>query len=171
MFKNATIIPTGDELNAGIVLDTDSPMLMQALLAINGGAQITRLAPVVDKENLIIDVVKDVAKNGSDLIVMIGGSGGGHRYSNTLGKDYTHSSLEQILENKFAQEMYGKNGHMWCKLVIGKIEDTLVINVPGPFDEAKAAIGAFKTAYTNDESDLEGINKAMMEAVKAKYGF
>lgn len=171
MFKNATIIPTGDELNAGIVLDTDSPMLMQTLLAINGGAQITRLAPVVDKENLIIYAIEDVANNGSDLIVMIGGSGGGHRYSNTLGKDYTHSSLEQILENKFTQEMYGKNGHMWCKLVIGKIADTLVINVPGPFDEAEAAIGAFKKAYTNDGNNLEGINKAMMEAVKAKYGF
>jgi len=171
MFKNATIIPTGDELNAGIVLDTDSPMLMQTLLAVNGGAQITRLAPVVDKENIIMDTIKYIASSGNDLIVMIGGSGGGHRYSQTLGKDYTHSSLEQILDNKFSQEMYGKNGHMWCKLVIGKIGETLVINVPGPFDEAKAAISAFKTAYTADETDLDGINKAMMEAVKAKYGF
>ena len=170
MFKKATIIPTGDELNAGIVLDTDSPMLMQTLLGINGGAQITRLAPVVDKETLIIDTIKDIAIDGSDLIVMIGGSGGGHRYSSTLGKDYTHSSLEQILENQFFQEMYGKNGHMWCKLVIGKIGETLVINVPGPFDEAKAAITAFKSAYTKDENDLKEINRAMMEAVKAKYG-
>jgi len=39
MFKNASIIPAGDELNAGIVLDTDSPMLMQTRLSVNGGAQ------------------------------------------------------------------------------------------------------------------------------------
>lgn len=171
MFKKATIIPTGDELNDGIVLDTDSPMLMQVLLSINGGAEITRLAPVVDKETLIIDTIKNIAGSGSDLIVMIGGSGGGHRYSQSLGKDYTHSSLEQILENKFSQEMYGKNGHMWCKLVIGEVGETLVINVPGPFDEAKAAIDAFKIAYTKNQRDLKEINKAMMEAVKAKYGF
>ena len=169
MFKSVTIIPTGDELNEGIVLDTDSPMLMQTLLSINGGAMITRLAPVIDVQNLIIDTILNSAKT-SDLIVLIGGSGGGHRFSPTLGKDFTHSSLEEVLTNKFSQQMYGKNGHMWCKLVIGNIEDTLVINVPGPFEEAKAAITAFKNEYKKDEKNLEEINRAMMEAVKAKYG-
>lgn len=170
MFNSVTIIPTGDELKAGIVLDTDSPMLMETLLSINGGAKITRLAPVTDVQNSIVSEILE-ASQGSDLIVLIGGSGGGHRHSQTLGKDFTHSSLEQILNNKFSQEMYGKNGHMWCKLVIGKIENCLVINVPGPFEEAKVAINAFKEAYAKDENDLEEINKEMMKAVKGKYGF
>jgi len=170
MFKSATIIPTGDELNKGIVLDTDSPMLMGVLLSINPSGKITRLAPVVDAEKLIMEVILKSAKE-SDLVVLIGGSGGGHRYSPTLGKDYTHSSLERVLSNTFYQEMYGKNGHMWCKLVIGNIGETLVINVPGPFDEAKVAIEAFKEAYLKSESDLENINRAMIEAVRKKYGF
>ena len=170
MFKSATIIPTGDELNEGIVLDTDSPMLMGVLLSINPRGKIVRLAPVIDAEKLIIDVILKTAEE-SDLVVLIGGSGGGHRYSPTLGKDYTHSSLDQVLTNMFCQEMYGKNGHMWSKLVIGNIGETLVINVPGPFDEAKVAIEAFKEAYSKNESDLENINKVMMEAVKKKYGF
>lgn len=38
MFKKAVIIPTGDELASGIVLDTDSPAIMGQLLAINGNA-------------------------------------------------------------------------------------------------------------------------------------
>ncbi|MCI1958472.1 MAG: molybdopterin-binding protein [Clostridia bacterium] len=168
MFTKAVIIPTGDELKAGIVLDTDSPLIMQTLLSINGGCEVRRIAPVLDRQELIESTIKKMASQ-NDLIVMIGGSGGGHRYSSTLGKDFTHSSLEEILEEKHSSKMYGKNGHMWCKLVCGKLGDTLVINVPGPFDEAKAAIGAFKQKYIENENDLKSINTAMMEAVKAKY--
>lgn len=169
MFKSAAIIPTGDELKEGIVLDTDSPMIMQTLLSINGRAEISRLSPVTDVQSSIVDVILKTAKD-SDLIVLIGGSGGGHRHSETLGKDFTHSSLEEILTNKFSQELYGKNGHMWCKLVIGNIGETLVINVPGPFEEAKAAMSAFKAEYAKSTENLEDINKAMIEAVKSKYG-
>ncbi|MCQ4726758.1 molybdopterin-binding protein [Anaerotignum faecicola] len=171
MFKNAFIIPTGDELKAGIVLDTDSPMIMQELLSLNGGARVTRLAPVEDIETAISETVLEMHKSGADLIVLIGGSGGGHRYSTTLGRDFTHSSLENILENSISREMYGKNGHMWSKLVIGNIGGTLVFNVPGPYDEAKAAVSAFKKAYAENETDFDAVNKRMMEAVKAKYGF
>ncbi|MCI1931340.1 MAG: molybdopterin-binding protein, partial [Clostridia bacterium] len=108
MFTKAVIIPTGDELKAGIVLDTDSPMIMQTLLSINGGCEVRRIAPVLDRQELIESTIKKMASQ-NDLIVMIGGSGGGHRYSSTLGKDFTHSSLEEILEEKHSSKMYGKN--------------------------------------------------------------
>ena len=126
MFTKAIIIPTGDELAAGIVLDTDAPEIMKNLLAINGSAEVVRIAPVIDKEEAIVSKIKESAANGYDLIVLIGGSGGGHRFSTTLGKDYTHSSLDMILSDKQEGALYGKNGHMWSKLVIGKLGDTLV---------------------------------------------
>lgn len=170
MFKNVAIIPTGDELKEGIVLDTDSPMIIQILLSMNGSINIVRNEPIPDSENLIIDCVKYYVSKNVDLIVLIGGSGGGHRYSSTLGKDYTHSSLELLLEKKFSSELYGKNGHMWSKLLCGTIKSTMVINVPGPFEEACAAIKAFKDAYEKEENDLKQINLKMMEAVKEKYG-
>ena len=150
MFTKAMIIPTGDELAAGIVLDTD--------------------APEIDKEEAIVSKIKESAANGYDLIVLIGGSGGGHRFSTTLGKDYTHSSLDMILSDKQEGALYGKNGHMWSKLVIGKLGDTLVFNVPGPYEEATATIKAFKDSYKKDSHNLEEINKSMLEALKAKYG-
>lgn len=170
MFKKVLIIPTGDELSAGIVLDTDSPAIIQVLLAVNGNALITRIPPVLDRESEITDNIKRYSDEGYDLIVLIGGSGGGHRYSTTLGKDFTHSSLESILYEKKEGELYGKNGHMWSKLVIGKLNDTLVFNVPGPYEEAKATINAFKESYLKDSDDLGTINKNMLAALKSKYG-
>jgi len=170
MFSKAVIIPTGDELAAGIVLDTDSPAIIQVLLEINGCSQITRTTPVLDRESAITDTIKKYSQDGYDLIVLIGGSGGGHRYSTTLGKDFTHSSLDSILSEKHEGEFYGKNGHMWSKLVIGKINNTLVFNVPGPYEEAFATVKAFKESYIKDSNNLKLINKSMLTALKAKYG-
>ncbi|QGU96069.1 molybdopterin-binding protein [Clostridium bovifaecis] len=170
VINKAVIIPTGDELREGIVLDTDSPMIMQVLLSMNGRCNIIRNEPIADRENLITDCIEGYVFKSVDLIILIGGSGGGHRHSTTLGKDFTHSSLELLLEEKYSSELYGKNGHMWSKLLCGIIGNTMVINVPGPFQEARAAIEAFKKAYEQDEKDLKNINLKMMESVKAQYG-
>ncbi|WP_312831678.1 molybdopterin-binding protein [Sedimentibacter saalensis] len=169
MINKAVIIPTGDELKTGIVLDTDSPMIMQTLLAMNGKCIIWRHEPVADIEDKITDCIKSFLGQDVDLIVLIGGSGGGHRYSSTLGKDFTHSSLESILNEKHSTELYGKNGHMWSKLICGRIDKTMIINVPGPYQEAKAAIEAFRKSYEEDKNDAKKINMDMSEAVKAQY--
>ena len=58
MFSKAIIIPTGDELAAGIVLDTDSPAVMGQLLAVNPSAFVARTAPVSDKEENITNTIK-----------------------------------------------------------------------------------------------------------------
>ena len=98
----------------------------------------------------------------------IGGSGGGHRYCSTLGKDFTHSALERYLDQRCSREIYGKNGHLWCKLICGKKGPTVIVNVPGPFQEAKAAMVACLKALA-EEGGVEDICKAMAEAVYAQY--
>jgi molybdopterin biosynthesis enzyme len=109
MLNNVVIIPTGDELNEGIVLDTDSPMIMQEIIRLNGKCNILRSRPVYDKEDKIIECIKSYAAGKADLIIIIGGSGGGHRYEKTLGKDYTHSALDLILKEKYSSEVYGSS--------------------------------------------------------------
>ncbi|MBP8692128.1 MAG: molybdopterin-binding protein [Sedimentibacter sp.] len=170
MLSNVVIIPTGDELNEGIVLDTDSPMIMQEIIKLDGRCNILRSQPVYDKEDKIIECIKSYAAGKADLIIIIGGSGGGHRYSRTLGKDYTHSALDLILEEKHSSEVYGKNGHMWSKLTCGRLNETLIINVPGPYDEARAVIKAFCSAYKNNKDNLKELNRTMMKALIGQYG-
>ena len=74
----------------------------------------------------------------------------------------------QWLDRKSARQIYGKNGHMWTNLVCGMKGDCLVVNVPGPLREAKAAIEAF-TKSVEADGDIFVINQAMTEAVFAQY--
>ena len=166
MIKNAVILPTGDEIRSGIVQDTDSSEAMRLLIKLNPEIEVTRKAPINDDEDSIKKAVENASQK-ADLIVLIGGSGGGHRYSDTLSKDFTHTALEKALDKSVNSCLFGKNGHLWCKLVCGYINNTLVINLPGPFVEAKAAMEAFCASVK--ENDINIINKAMAEAVLKEY--
>lgn len=166
--KTAYILPTGDEIRSGIVLDLDSPEIMTQILKIYPEVEVTRLCPLIDKEDVIFNKIGEIVKRQPDLIVLIGGSGGGHRFSETLGKDFTHSALERYLDEYASHEIYGKNGHMWSKLICGKKGITTIVNVPGPYVEAKVAIEAYLKASA-DGVDLDNISLAMADAVLAQY--
>ena len=112
MFKKAAIIPTGDELASGIIVDTDSPAVMAELLRLNGNAVILRAAPVTDSEEAIIGSIRAFAEDGCDLIVLIGGSGGGHRARHAAlhprvdcalyGRELTRPSVDAQQPGEFA---------------------------------------------------------------------
>jgi len=169
MISKAYILPTGDEMREGVVLDTDSPMIMGELLRMNACCTITRMPPVIDEQGEIIGQIRALSDSGADLIILIGGSGGGHRHSPTLGRDFTHSGMEEILKDCFSTSLYGKNGHLWCKLVCGFLNKTLLINLPGPFVEAQAAIGAFRLTVMEHGLSPKYINERMAQAVKEQY--
>ena len=57
---------------------------------------------------------------------------------------------------------------MWSKLVCGKKGNTLFINVPGPFQEAKAAMEAC-IRELHEGHGVEDVSKAMAQAVFEKY--
>ena len=166
--KRIFIAPTGDEIAAGIVRDIDSPELMSLALAAFPQAEVTRISPILDVENTILERIQSLMEQAPDLIVLIGGSGGGHRFSQSLGKDFTHTALGRYLEEYSSHEIYGKNGHMWSKLIIGRKGGSILINVPGPYVEAKAAFAAFLEGVEK-ELALPSVNRAMAEAVLGLY--
>ena len=84
-----------------------------------------------------------------------------------IGYQEEANKLEKALDKSVNSCLFGKNGHLWCKLVCGYINNTLVINLPGPFVEAKAAMEAFCGSVK--ENDINIINKAMAEAVLKEY--
>ena len=169
MLNNVWILPTGDEIKNGIVRDTDSPMIMSIILREFPDCAVHRASPLNDNLDAISRKIVSCADEGADLIISIGGSGEGSKHSNILAHDYTHHGMDAVLEEKCSTALYGKNGHMWSRLVCGFYKKTLVINVPGPYEEAKVAMEAFVDAYNHQEPDIEKINSAMAEAVSMKY--
>lgn len=167
--KSIYIIPTGDEIKEGIVLDLDSPEIMRLAVGRYPQAEVIRTCPIIDIEETILSKISETVDKHPDLVVLIGGSGGGHRFIKTLGKDFTHSALERYLDECSFHEIYGKNGHMWSKLICGKKENTMLINVPGPYIEATAAFEAFLKAY-DEKKSIDDINLAMANAVLSRYG-
>ena len=167
--KRIAILPTGDEIAAGIVRDTDSPMAEEILTRLFPGCRIRREPPAPDRQEDIRDRIVRAAGE-SDLVVLIGGSGGGHRFSPSLACDYTHSAMEEVLTESAATSLYGKNGHLWSRLVCGRLGETVVFNLPGPFREAEAALKAFAQAWESGQRRLDEWNRAMAQAVAAQYG-
>lgn len=110
MFKKAVIIPTGDELASGIVLDTDSPAIMGQLLAINGNAFVARCAPVVDKEASITETVRDFSHRDSTLLCLLGAAAADIRYSSTLGKVSRTRPLTVFLQTSMSASCTAKTG-------------------------------------------------------------
>ena len=145
-----SIIPTGDEILSGTVLDTNSPALMEIFLAHYPAADITRTKPVADNRAAIMLALE--RQTDCDLIVLIGGSGGGRRYDRELAEDMTHPVLEDMLSEKEVRRIYGPNGHLWSCLVAGYFGKTLVVNVPGPYVEAVAAGQALIRALADGKS-------------------
>jgi len=170
MISKACIVPTGDEIRNGTVIDTDSPMLMQNLLRLDGTMDILRTAPVADEQGLISRTLEECIGNGCDLVVVIGGSGSGHMHSEILGRDYTYQSMAAVADRIHSTALYGKNGHLWSRLVCAEKGNTMMINVPGPYVEAEAAIRAFCMTYMDESEDPEILNRRMAEAVVRQYG-
>lgn len=169
MIQSAIILPTGDELKRGNILDTDSPMIMQTLLQMNGNCRVCRMPVLRDNmADITTQIAQCAAQERVDLIVLIGGSGSGHLHSDLMGKDFTYAAMKPLLDACESTSLYGKNGHMWSHLVCGMLRNTMVINVPGPYVEAKAAIDAFCGAVSKNAS-LRVINQAMASAVAKCY--
>ena len=169
VINEAAIIPTGREIMDGTVLDANSPAVMYSLVCMAPMCTVHRSAPIEDNEEAICRAIEHWIAKGTDLVAVIGGSGGGHRHSESLSGDYTHSALERLLDEKASREIWGKNGHLWCKLVCGRKNSALIINLPGPYVEAKAAIEAFCRVYPKSAGRLDEINRAMTSAVQGQY--
>jgi molybdopterin biosynthesis enzyme MoaB len=124
---------------------------------------------VIDKENEIVEVIDECVNDANSLIIIIGGSGGGRRFVESLSEDYSHSAMLKCLTDYSAIEIYGKNGHLWSKIVCGNKNSSTIINVPGPYVEAVAAARAIIKCFKENISDNNVICEKAAEAVISNY--
>lgn len=75
MISKAFILPTGNEIKDGTVLDLDCPKILEKLVKLNPEMVVVRQAPVVDVEKNIVEAMRRCVEDGAELIVLVGGSG------------------------------------------------------------------------------------------------
>lgn len=161
-------IPTGDEVVSGLIIDTDSPALMGEALRRWPGSSIFRHPPVKDAEDAITDAVREQVESGAWLVVIIGGSGGGHRFTDTLAPDYSCGALKGLFPDAATGEVWGSNGHLFSAMSVARHEGGWAMNVPGPQAEA---VAAFRAAIDGIEAGRkpEDIAREMAVAVAGQY--
>lgn len=169
MINKAIIIPTGDEILNGTVVDTNSPAIMALILERFPGCEVMRWTPAVDDENTIITKLEKSIEEKADLVIIIGGSGGGHRFIPNAARDFTHTALLKRLPHSYYKEIYGKNGHLWSKLIAAKEANSLILNVPGPYVEAIAAAEAALDYILMGEINPQIIVEKTSEVVSRLY--
>lgn len=169
LLNNVVIIPTGNEILNGIVIDTNSPAIMQIILENYPTCEVTRLKPIKDSEKEIIEVLDACVNKKYDMVIIIGGSGGGHRFVLSLSEDYTHTAMLKFLNSYNAVEIYGKNGHLWSKIVCGNRDSTRILNVPGPYVEAISAVKALVACCKDGVEDNKTICENVSESVILNY--
>jgi len=162
------IIPTGDEICEGILIDTNSPKIMGRLIENYPAAFITRKNPVRDKKNLIISAINQSVEENYQLILTIGGSGGGGKSTDSLADDYSHESILKLASDYETISIYGYNGHLWSKIVVASIDKSLIITLPGPQIEALAALDAALYSINKSLTKKE-VCKHIVDAVISKY--
>ena len=163
------LIPTGDEIADGVVIDTDSPAILAVILEVFPQCEVRRVPPPRDVEAAIMAAVDEAAATEPDLVLVIGGSGGGHRFVPSLAWDFTHSALAKCLPNAAVREIYGANGHLWSRLIAGRRQQGWIVNVPGPQAEAVAAARAALAYLCTGGNDAEVLVQRVADAVIAQY--
>jgi molybdopterin biosynthesis enzyme len=164
------IIPTGDEVARGIVADTNSPAIAALIREAFPDCATLCCPAVVDSESAIRDEAEKMIREGADLLIFIGGSGGGRRFDPRLARDCTHEALRTLADRSAVRDIYGSNGHLWARLVAGEKDGSLLFNVPGPYVEAVAAARAALGALATEAApDLEELAETLARAVWEQY--
>jgi molybdopterin biosynthesis enzyme MoaB len=169
MINSAAIIPTGDEIVDGTVVDTNSPAIMDILLNNFPTCKIICTKPVVDIEEEIISKIKWCFDQSIELVVLIGGSGGGNFFLPELQTDVTHSALIKFLQNYAVREIFGNNGHLWARIVAGFKDKSCFINVPGPYKEAIAGINGAVKVFKKKNCDPAILAQSITDEVINQY--
>ncbi|MBD3419012.1 MAG: molybdopterin-binding protein [Chitinivibrionales bacterium] len=167
--RKVAIIPTGNEIACGIVVDSDSPAILDRILEHFPACEFTRMPPCVDRLDTIIAAIMRCVHQAYSHIILIGGSGEGHCHQPEMSRDETHAAMIKVLDYYEKCDVFGPNGHRWCRIVAGRCGGALLFNVPGPYVEAVAAIEAALAILTGGNVSFRDLADACATAVCKHY--
>lgn len=167
--NRAVLIPTGDEILDGTVRDANSPAIERALRAAYPGCHVVRMRPCRDRRDDIRSALDRALADSPDLVVLIGGTGGGGTCAPALARDLTSQTVAERLSEAESTELRAANAHLLSKIVVGSEGRTKVLTVPGPHVEAVAAVDAAIGALLTGDATSREICRRIAQAVLEQY--
>lgn len=163
--KRSMVFPTGKEVLAGQIRDTNTPFLMEVLRG--DGYQVAKGPTLEDKVVTIERAFRWAAEDGYGFLITTGGIG-------AEGKDQTlealelvdpHSSMPYILKFQKGQGRHHKEG---VRIGVGILEQTMIICLPGPHDEVRLAWPVLKQGMRANW-DKEVLAQALANVLRNKF--
>ncbi len=130
--RRALVFPTGEELIAGNIEDTNSSFLVNLLSGL--GYRATRGEVLEDNLDSIINALREAADKGYGLVITTGGVGAedkDHLVEAVLSLD-SAAAAPYIVHYTAGQGRHKKDG---VRIAVGTLDRTTFIALPGPHDE------------------------------------
>ena len=136
--RRAIVFSTGQEVAAGQIQDTNTPLIAETLEA---EGYVVKRGPTLNDDRLLIagTLRRAVYDDGYALIVTTGGVG-------AEDKDHTVEAvlaLDPGAETPYISRFErgtGRHAKDGVRIAVGRVDDTLIVALPGPNDEVRVSM-------------------------------
>lgn len=165
--RRACVFPTGFELRRGMIQDTNTPFIKDALEA--HGFQVTCGEVLDDDKDLIRGRIQQAIDQGFGLIITTGGVG-------AESKDRTveavvaldpHAETPYIIHFTQGTGRHEKDG---VRIAVGSVGPATIVCLPGPNDEVKIGVRVILEAIEKRRSKSE-LASALANALRMKLRY
>ena len=163
--KRIMIFPTGQEVLAGQIRDTNTPFLMEAIE--NEGYQVVKGPILEDDIDIISGAFLRAAENGYGIIITTGGIGAENKDQTVeaLARVDPRAEMPYILKFQKGQGRHHKEG---VRIGVGMLAQTLIVCLPGPHDEVCLAWPVLKKGMKADW-DKKALAMNLAEVLRKKF--
>ena len=165
--RRACVFPTGFELLRGMIQDTNTPFIKDALE--ERGFQVNCGDVLDDDKDVIRGKIQLAIDQGYGLIITTGG----------VGAEPKDRTVEAVLAlDPEAETPYiihftqgtGRHGKEGVRIAVGSVEPTTIVCLPGPNDEVKIGVPVIIEAIENGRSKAE-LASALANALRMKLRY
>lgn len=165
--RRAIVYSTGSEVRQGLIEDTNGPYLQQVLEAL--GFQVT-LGPVLeDSEHAIARALDDAVSRGYGLVITTGGVGAEHKDRSVEGllRVDPQAATAWLVHYTKGQGRHEKEG---VRIAVGQVGPTLMVTLPGPHDEVRAAMPVLRRHLERGSVDKRALAEDLAATLRAAMG-
>ncbi len=163
--RRVKVFPTGHEVVRGVIADTNSPFLRDALAA--AGYQVSVAPPLPDDSLAIANAIESALHEAHGLAITTGGVG-------AEGKDQTIEATQRLDPGAATSWVVqypatGRHVKAGVRIAVGSIGEALIVNLPGPNDEVRECTPVLLDALERGERDKTRLASLLATTLRQRH--